>query len=347
MLTGTPITYNGQEAMELIIRPGIATGKIEDFFKVVPGVKEKQQVIFTKPVYKITHIDQGCGSSPDNPVIERTQKYWYPDPVEAWLDQCYTDLNGTLFEKQLKSGNDRPDLTGTKVERFMLDLVEPAAYSDMLRMVWLGKKTINAAELTAAGDVKNYNQTDGIWTKIFAAVIANLIPRVVIAENQNAAGNQTLVDGSAINYLKKVVLNARPVLKQVDLDKKVLFVTRGIYEDYESYLESKGNLESSFTKLQDGQKTLSYRGIALQIVDIVDQFLTADFAPAAGGGAITLPNRIILTVKDNFQVGVDTDTANPEAFDVWYERKDKKWNARLMYRLCTQIALEEYVSVAY
>ena len=346
MLTGTPIAYSGQEAMDYIIRPALATGKIEEFFKVVPNVKEKQQVIFTNPVYKITHVDPGCGSGPNNPTIMRTQKYWNPDPVEAWLDQCYTDLSGTLHEKQLKGGNDRPDLTGTKIEEYMLDLATPAAYSDMMRFVWLGKKAIVSAELTTAGDVSNYNQTDGIWTKIFTAVAASLIPRTTITQNTGAAGSQGLTPQQCKDYLQAVYLAQLPVFKQVDKTKKVFYVTNSVYEGYETFLESQNALETAYTKLQDGQEVLKYRGIPLIVVDIVDQFLV-DFAPSANSGAITLPNRIILTVKDNFQIGVNTDSASPEAFDVWFERMTKKWNARLNYRICTQIALEEYVSVGY
>lgn len=345
LLTGTPLTYSGQQAMDYIIRPAIATGRIEDFMKVVFGVKEKQQVIFTDPIYKVTHVDAGCGSTPDNPTINRTEKFWTPTDVEAWVDQCYKDVAGTLHEKDLKSGSDKPDLTGTKVEKYLLDLLEPAAYSDFVRIAFLSKKSIVAAELTnGAADVKHYNQIDGIWTLIFAAVAATKIPRTTIAENANAAGAQDLTAGTAITILRNVFKNATTVLKQVSKDRKVLYVTREVYEDYETWLESKDSLESSYTKLQDGQTTLSFRGVPLIVVDIVDQFLEADFTLA---GKTTMPHRVILTVKDNLQIGVDGETTDPTAMEVWYERKDKKWNARLMYKLAAMIAEEKYVSVAY
>ncbi|WP_460983703.1 hypothetical protein [Spirosoma fluminis] len=344
-MTGTPLTYTGDMAVDYIIRPAIATGKIEEFIKVVFGVKTKQQVIFADPIYKITKKDAGCGSSASNPSINRSEKFWDPTGVEAWVDQCYTDLKGTFHEKDLKSGSERPDLTNTKIEKFLLELLEPAAYSDFLRMVWLSKKGIVAGELTnGAGDVPHYNQIDGFWTKIFAAVAANLFKRYTIAENAGNAGAQDLAAGRSYEILKGVFKNQSTVLKQAKKNLKVLYVTRAIYEDYEIYLESKEALESSFTKLQDGQEVLTFRGVPLIIVDIVDQFLESDFNLA---GKLTMPHRVILTLKDNFQLGIDGDTTDPTAMEIWYERKDKKWNARLMYLLDCMIAEEKYVSVAY
>lgn len=345
ILTGTPLTYTGEQAVEYIIRPAVTTGRIEDFMKVVFGVKSKQTVIFADPIYKITHKDDGCGSSAKNPTVNRYAKTWEPTDVEAWVDQCYKDLSGTLHEIQLKSGNDKPDLTNTKIEKFLLDLLEPAAYSDFLRMAWLSKKDINAAELTNGNaDVANYNQIDGIWTLLFKAVAQNLINRVVIPENAKAAGEQDLTPGSSVGILKKVFKAQSTVMKQVAKDKKVLFVTREFYEDLEEAYESKDSLEMSFQKLLDGQTTLAFRGIPLVVVDIVDQFLEADFNLS---GKVTMPHRVILTVKDNFQIGLDGDTTDPTAMEIWYERKDKKWNARLMYKLAAMIAEEKYVSLAY
>lgn len=345
LLTGAPLTYTGEMAVDYVIKPAITTGRVDDFMKVVYGVKTRQQVIFAEPLYKITKKDKGCGQGVNNPTVKRTEKFWEPRNVKAWVDQCWTDLKGTIDEAKLKAGNDKSDLTNTKIEKFMLDLLEPAAYSDFMRMAWLGKEAIVGAELTAgADDVENYNQVDGIWTKLFAGVAAALIKRIVIAENNNAAGAQGLAKGRAYEILSAVFANASTVLKQTKADKKVLFVTRGVYEEYETWLESKDSLESAYTKLQDGQTTLMFRGVPLVIVDIVDQFLDSDFNIA---GKVTMPNRVILTVKDNFQVGVDGDSSDPTAMEVWYERKDELWNGRLKYKMCTQVAEEKYVSLAY
>lgn len=345
LLTGTPLTYSGDMAVDYVIRPAIKTGRVEDFMKVVYGVKNRQQVIFADPIYKITKVDPGCGTGVTSPTVTRTQKFWAPVDVKAWVDQCWTDLKGTIHEAQLKSGNDKSDLTNTQIEKFMLDLLEPAAYSDFLRMLWLSKTTIVAGELTGgAGDVANYNQIDGFWTLIFAGVGAGTIKKKPISENALGAGLQVVGTGRAYAILDSVFKNATTVLKQVDKSKKVLYVTRGLYEEYETWLESKDSLESSYAKLQDGQTTLTFRGVPLIIVDIVDQFLDSDFNLS---GVVDKPNRVILTVKDNFQAGVDGDTTDPTAMEVWYERKDEKWNGRLKYKLAAMIAEEKYVSVAY
>ena len=345
LLTGAPLTFPGDLAVDYVIRPAVTSGRVEDYMKVVYGVKSRQQVIFADPIVKITRVDPGCGQGVNNPTVSRTQKWWEPVDVKAWVDQCWVELKGTIHEKQLKSGNDKSDLTNTQVEKLMLDLLEPAAYSDFLRMLWLSKTTINASELTnGATDVPHYNQVNGFWALIFAGFGAVTIKRKTIAENNGAAGAQGLGSGRAYAILASVFANANTVLKQVDKSKKVLYVTRGVYEEYETWLESKDSLESSYAKLQDGQTTLTFRGVPLIITDIVDQFLDSDFNLS---GVVSMPNRVILTVKDNFQVGVDGDTSDPTALEVWYNRDTEKWNGRLKYKIATMIAEEKYVSVAY
>jgi hypothetical protein len=344
LLTGAPLTYTGKMAMDYVLKPAVKTGKIEDYMKVVFNVKTRQQVIFTKPIYKITRIDGGCGTGGVTPTVVRTEKWWEPQSVKAWVPQCWQDLKGTIFEEQLKAGNDISDLTNTQIEEYMLNLLEPAAYSDFMRMAWLSKKTITGAELTGGNaDVQHYNQIDGAFEKINQGVAANLIQRYTIEENGLAAGAQRLGPGRAYEILDAVLEQAPIVLKQVDDSKKVLFVTREVYENYQKYLESNSTLEITYTNLVDGQKTLTFRGIPLIILNIVDQFLEADFKLA---GKVTQKHRVILTVKDNFQIGLDGESTDPTALEVWYERKDEIWNGRLKYKLAFMIAEEDYVSVA-
>lgn len=344
------IDFTPDQAKEYIWIPVINYGNLDDFFKVLTDIKTKQQVTFIKYIDKITHVDTGCDSVAVNKQLVFTQKYWDPNPVEALLTQCYTDLYGTSFEKTLKGGTEKYDLVGTPVEALMLEAMVKAADNDLKRMIWLGNKSILAANLTnGSADVGNYNQVNGIWQRLVAAVVANQTPRYTITENSaSTTAGQALAAGRARVILRQVYRNQKMVLKQMNKKAKRFFVTREIYDNYSEDLSANDHLESARTQLVDGTDTLTFEGIPLEIVDVVDSYLATDFTFGTGANTtITNPHRVALTVKDNIQFSVDTNVPYPVAFESWTEKKEKRWYGRALYELDVQIAFEELCSVAY
>ncbi|WP_338876963.1 hypothetical protein WBJ53_15000 [Spirosoma sp. SC4-14] len=344
------ITFSAKEAEEYIWVPALNVSGLDDHYKVLTDVNSSTQVVYAQTLDKITYRDSGCDPVYDSKPIVRTEKFWNPRPVEAVLKQCYTDLYGSMFERKLGAGTDRPEIKDTDIEKFILDASVPAAARDLVRMVQLAKYGITAGELTGgATEVKNYNQVDGFWVHFIAAVAAGLTPRYIIAENTGATtADQRLAAGRGQEILRNVYDNQDITMMQVDDSLKMFEVTRAIYNNYYSTLESNNALESARVMLLNGTKTLSYRGIPLKIVDVVDQYLAADFKFGAGANTtITNPHRVVLSVKDNLQVSLDTATKNPVAFKSWDEPKDKAWYARMMYMLDTQVALDQYVSLGY
>ncbi|GAB3889841.1 hypothetical protein GCM10028803_00300 [Larkinella knui] len=347
MIATTGQEYNGTEAMKQILKPAIEYGLLEDFFfRVKTGLKVKEKVYFLTPINKITVKSQGCDPSSTAKSIPRTQKVWDPQDVEGRLEFCWTELNGQLEESQLKAGSDVANIEGTVVEGYLLDILVPAAYRDLMRMAWLSKKTITSGELTGgAGDVKNYDQLDGFMKKIVDGVGASLIPYAAIAKNaQTTVSAQALAAGESVTLMRTAFGKQKPLLRSTDKRQKVFYVTRSIYSNYEDYLEANDKLESARKQLIDGVETLTYRGIPLIILDVVDDYVETDFLIS---GALDRPNRLFLTVKENLQIAVDTDTSNPVQMQYWYEKKDRKYYFEFMYKLDVQIAVEEYMVAMY
>lgn len=343
-------TYTGEWAKEFIWLPVVEYGGLGDFFKIITDLKVKQQVTFIKKFDKITIKDAGCGSADNTKTLTFSEKYWDPQPVEALLRQCYTDLYGTQFERTLKAGSEKYDLVGTPAEEVMLEAMVYAADTDLKRMFWLANKNITGSALTGgSGDVKNYNQINGVWTQVKAAVVAGLTPRYTITQNAaSTTAGQVLPDGEAKKILRQVFRNQPLILKQMNKKDKRFFVTRSIYDNYSEELSANDKLESARTQLLNGEETLTFEGIPLEVVDVVDTYLASDFTFGTGSNTtITEPHRVLLTVKDNIQMSVDTADQNPVAFDTWTEKKEKAWYARAMYELDVQIAYEPLISVAY
>ena len=350
------VTYNGEEAKEYIWIPAITYGGMEDFFKVLTGVKTKQQVLYMQYFDKITHIDTGCDSAAVNKQILRTEQFWDPQPVEALLSQCYTDLYGSSFEKLLKGGTDKYKLEGTEIEKLMLEAMVYAGDTDLKRMIWLGNKSIIAANLTnGATDVGNYNQVNGVWQRLKAGVVAGTIPRYTITQNAatTTAGQSFTADADsgvfwAPTILRAVYRNQKPVLRKMNKKAKKFYVDQATYDNYSESLAFNKTLESARMQLLNGTDTLSFEGIPLEINDVVDTYLASDFTFGSGANqTITDPHRVLLTVKDNLQFSVDTETSYPVAFETWTEKKEKRWYGRALYELDVQIARPELCSVAY
>lgn len=347
LFTGDVITYNGKEAKEQVLKPAIDMGALADFgIKVVEGVKVKQQVIFLKKLGKLTIIDPGCGQGVTTTQIPRTVKYFEPVDLKAWIKLCWKDVEGTALEDALKTGNEKSDLTGTDVEKVVLDVMEPAVKEDNLRMMFLSDTAIVAGQLTGgANDVKYYNQYDGYFKLIATGVAASKIKYHAITKNAGASyAAQELAAGEARQILRGVYNKQTTLMKQQPKADKVFLVTRAIFENYSEELESNDKLESSWKQMQDGTETLTYRGIPLKIVDVVDTYLEADFN---NGTKIDKPHRVILTVKENLQMNYDADPFNPLAMEVWYERKDEEVHNRLKYKGAPIIADEDYLVAAY
>ncbi len=346
ILSGTPVQYAGEQAKEYTLIPALNVGGLEMFFKVLTKVKVKQQVILLGILDKITQADAGCGQGENSKAIPRSEKFWIPEDLKAWVSQCWKDLKGTFEEGMLNGGTSKPDITDTAIMGVIMPILIGAAGRDLVRLAFLGNKAIAAGNLSAGAAVADYNGVNGMWTRLFAGVAATTIQRVTIAKNAGATvAAQTLDAGEAKTILQQVLRKSKTVLKQRDKKTLKYIVTRSIWENYEDYLIANDKLEVAWMKMQDGSEQLHFLGIPLEISDVVDEYLLSDFSP--GGVVPTNPHRVILTVMDNLQVALDTDSSDPTAFDTWYEKKEEKVHARLLYKMDTQVAHDQLVTVAY
>lgn len=345
ILQGNPVSYAGEQAKEYALIPALNVGGLEQFFKVMTRVKVKQQVLLLGILDKITQADAGCGLGENSKPVPRTEKFWIPEDLKAWISQCWKDLKGTFEEGLLNGGSDKADMTNTAIMDIIQPIIIGAAGRDLIRLALLGNKTLTAANLTAGVTVGDYTGVNGILKRLADGVAAGTVNRVAIAKNAAASiALQALDAGEAKTLLQMVLRKSRTVLKQRDKKTLKFIVTRSIWENYEDYLIANDKLESSWLKLQDGNETLHFMGIPLEIADVIDEYLAADFVV---NGRIDNPHRIILTVQDNLQVALDTDNADPTSFKTWFENKDEKVHSRLTYKMDTQVAHDQLVTYAY
>ena len=345
LLSGSPITFNGKEAMEGIIEPAYSSPEIAEFLTIVEDIVAQEQIAFLGRISKITQKDNGCGTGALNKTIPMSEKFWNPVAVKAWLTQCEDDLEQTFFVWGTSKGIKRKDLTDTDFMDFVIDIMTTAVKDDALRFIWFGDTAAdtiaNLSFLNDASDIPFYNAVNGLWKQIFAAVTGATMTRVTVAEN--AGGTyvlQALVAGITKTYMASMMEQADPRLRA---DKsKAFYVTQSWMDNWLAYRES-GTTEASWTLLEDGQKQFYFRGVPIHVLDFWDIQIAADMND---GTKKVSPHRALLTTKANLQVGLDSAAAVTD-FKIFLDDVTEINHMKGGYKVDTKIVHDFMTIAAY
>lgn len=357
------MTFSGREAQELILEPAYARPDISSIMTIHPGIKAKMKVAYAGQMRKVTKKNVGCNSEPSGAKIPMSEATWDPQELEMWVEQCYTDLDGSFLAWGLANGYNRADLSqavvtitdseGNRREvnlwtEFALSKMQEAAADDFLRIAWFGNLDIVAGQLAPTADVSDYNQANGFFKRIFAA--AAVTRKYTIATNAGANyAAQELPEYESKKIFRGIVTKADPRLTA--MPNQVILCTQSVYNDWVDYRESK-NLETSFAFELNGDgtrgqinlsKTTTYRGIPVIPLSVWDRTILEDFN---NGTKLDLPHRAVLTTVENLAAGMDA-LEGVEQFEAWYERRPKTMNLRGNYMLDTQLVHSYLVSAAF
>lgn len=323
-------TYTGKQSefRELVMKKLYGfMGLNELGFQIVEDVQSNK--IMYKDAYmdKITKKRTGCNNTSTGSGVAISSFTLAVTNMQAQLEQCADVFDATIAEVLRKKGADINDLTGTDIEAYILERVADAAARDAYRILLLGDTTLSDA---------NYTQIDGIFKKIKAGYLA--------ADGTQYAG--TISDSSLtvanIVATFDTIWDAQAYeLKFINDAEKVLLVTDSVYRAWEKYLSSTqfSGVGAQRDVLVNGVPTLSYRGIPLVNLKVVDKYLATDFATGSPAACAT-EHRVILTQAANHYVATDalTDTAKVQ---MWYDATNDTNYTRLRYKLGYNYAFGE------
>lgn len=349
LITGTPITFNGQEARTGILEQAFDKPLMTALHRVESDIKAKTQIAFLGRLSKITRADAGCGTGKLTKTIPMSEKFWEPVPHKIWLSQCADDLESTFFVWGLNKGIDRKDLSNTEngyLEEFIMEVMTDATAEDALRIVWFGD--VDASDVGGTGvlgdaaDIPNYNTIDGFWKQIYTGVAATSIKKVAIPEN--ALGSFAAQDALASN---RAYLTFRAMMEQSDsrlksnVDKMII-CTDSLFDNWLAYKETQ-NMDMSFLRQDRGFMEDVYRGTRIVKFDLWDRYIRADYSD---GTVYDLPHRAVMTVKDNLAVGFDDPDA-VNKFKVYLNDETEETNMKGGYKLDAKLLQEYMITVAY
>lgn len=347
ILTGQPITFGTTLARKAILEPAFAKPLMKLMFSVWPDpIKTDEQIAFLGRMSKVTRKESA--GAPVDKQIPLTEKTWTPVEVEMWIKQKAADLKKMFLVHGLGLGIERFKLDkavmGDDPEKFwdgfVADLMQDAAYEDLLRMLFLSSTAITAANLTnGEDDVEYYDQINGVWQQVIAD---GSMKKVSVTENALADVDAQLAgftEEDSYTYLKAMVNKGDSRLTS-DPSAYIL-LTKPWYDAYIGFLENNRNLESSWKTLQDGMVVPSFRGRPILEGDFLSRNIEADFLV---GGKYDKPFRALFTTSENMKVGFDSEAAASQ-FESYYDWKPKEMHMRGNYMLDVKV-MRSYLAVA-
>ncbi|MCL2596266.1 MAG: hypothetical protein FWD66_01100 [Paludibacter sp.] len=320
---------------ELIFDDVLVSPELQQLCTVYPGIVYDKEIGFIGEGGLLGVASQGCNPTPQNWQIATRKIVWEPKAWEILLEQCYNDLESTAAVYSLRTGVDIADFTDTDYMRIIFEVLTRSIKEFIIRLAWFndidsenfipadGTDPSGGGNITPGVDVSFFNILDGFWKQIALQVIENPEQLVTITENSGATlALQTLSPVNIQSYLQKLVYGANILLR--DKAGTVIPCTQSFYDAYEKSLAGI-NLETMYSNLVNGQKTLTFNGIPLIRMPFWDKIIRAYYKLGAVNdktAPLYKPHRAIFMHKDYFAFGVD----GSDSFDkveTWYNR-DKR-----------------------
>lgn len=349
MATSAPlfnnITYHGADgdigsAIVKRVIQGLALERLG--FVVRTDVTVRTEMLFVSLADKLTRRGTGCAPSSKNGALRFDSKWLEPVDCEIEDEYCAKDFDNKVKGLALKTGVNLKDLTDTDIGKLMVSL-----YAD----VWMKDKK----NLALNGDTANaspfYATVDGIWKYLMLGVASAAgdgaqIQRFPITAPAGAAlpanyARDIFLPGLYAkqgNRMRQLDDENVEVVDGLTTSEKRFVVSDDLYENYYQSLSTNDRLETSFRTLQDGTKTISFRGIPVVREHLFDE-------GATDKGETTV-RRGYLTVMGNLELGVDTDTEGA-VMDFFYDKKSKLNTMRINWKQAVNFAQGDMTVVGY
>lgn len=305
----TSIAEQATEKYDLYVKPLLDDPKINALpFDIMVGEFKNRELYFTNNLDKITVKKVTCGWD-FKTGLAVTKKTVTPIEVAAAIEQCYDELQNTIFAGGLKTGFQRGELTPEVID-WLLTQREYSFNRDLLSFVFLGDESISDTY---------YSNMDGFYTKLAAGVVA--------VDGTVDAGALTSSNLNTTNFFTTMnaVYNAQSrQLKRISKTDKVWIWTQSVYDKYLAYLYASTQTNAGLIQresIEAGLTPTSFMGIPIFVPEIVDERLEADFLDASDN--VIDPYRVVLTVGSNHKIVLDADGFMKT--QTWYSQDTDKY----------------------
>ena len=305
------LSYSKEDAQKYFMQPLFVGNSALDYFEIMTGVKSSQKLDKFGTLQKITKAEAAGFNGATG--VGYTQRSIAVTRVEAEVEQAGGAFWNSIKGELLRTGNSKDDISGTKLQQIVSDIMVRGVKRDLERQLWFGDDS------NAAAAYVDYNLYDGILNKLVTLPAAQ---RLQIASGALGANVAKAEFQAALDAMPNEGLENRADL--------VFFATRSLCDNYRATLAA-GGQELAYTSMTDGTPNLSYQGIPIVEQGLWDSVIAADSNVATPLTATSLHDvtkkldghLLVLTVKNNICIATDYDSVS--GADMWYN-KDLKVN---------------------
>lgn len=282
-------TFNAEElrnVSEMIFDSIVKAPEFSELFTVYGNVVAGKQVGFIGKGGLILKADTGCGSTPANWQIGTHSITWEPKAWEAYVRECYADLQQTAAVYAMNKGVKVADLVNTDYMAIVVDVMGESIKESIFAQAMFGDTTSS----------KEYGKLiDGFYKQMNTQIATAPAQKV------------TLSAGNIIADVLKLI-QAAPVALRADRTAKI-YASQKVYDVILSGLVSANASTSAYAALLNGTEVriLGIPVVALPLMDEVAVLLDkkADFC------FLSAPKYLGIAVdsEDFGEVTVDYDPA--------------------------------------
>lgn len=299
----------------------------------------------------------GCDPTFVESSIANAQQRWALGDWQIPLKICYTALQSTIAEWQLKSGTEVGDLTSTEFMSYIIrPALERAIKSMIWRAAWFGDTA--AATITNGGivtDTANVNLlkiTDGFWKKLYAIGSGNAAQLTAIAANTATSGSPAAINTAAQKAAIMTSGVATGIFDNLIMDadtrisgnsNSVILVTKALADALTHDIKATYKTIMPWEAVFDGVKVAEYNGYKVVALSVWDRMINA-FENAST--YVNKPYRAVFTNIENLQVGTNADNLISD-LDVWFEKKERRNYIYATGKIGTMILESDMVQIAY
>lgn len=307
-------TWSTEHVAEIFLKPVFTAENIVDTYAVDPTVNRSKTIVLADELSRIIQKKENCGFNPTG-TIALGEKTIRTEPCGVNLEQCASAFYDTVFKQNLKRGSDIYNLSGTVLEKAMVDRVTTAITNDIFELCWFGDTT---------HAIPFFKTFDG-W---FSLLEMSTCEKVSIGTTTELAADE------AIDLLRSCYRASAP-LRAVKPNDKVFLVTDSVYTNLMESYENK-SIDSGLARLMDGGP-LTFRGIPVESQLVWDTSITSQ--------GISDPHRIVYTKKENLIIGTDIKKPGSDA-KLFLDEMNEKFYFKANFDLGVQYLFDEYVVYA-
>lgn len=275
---------------------------------IYPGIVFDKEIGFITGGGLVGKAGQGCSPTAQTWTIGTRKVTWTPKKWGVFIEECYTDLEAKASTYSLKTGVNIADFTDTDYMAIVLGVLTQSLKDFFMRLVWfndtLAENVTDGGKITDGVDITFFTILDGFFKQIDTQITANADQGVAITENAGVSYvAQALVPANVQTYLSKLYFGADMNLRGAE--NQFILCTQSFYDGYAKSITGV-TLESLYTNLLNGMKTLTYQGVPIIPIPFWDKMIKAYYD---NGTTLYRPHRAIYTTKDILSVGVDAESS--------------------------------------